>query len=115
MLLIFSFQEFSRSIILADYNTNIEKYQRACVNKARPKLHCNGKCQMIKKMNAGKTNAEDSPGQPVKPQLTEHVLSSSSFFPDLVSLEHRLSVFAEHCNNKYHSRSLDALFRPPSL
>jgi hypothetical protein len=29
---------------------NLEAYKKACVNKAKPMMHCNGKCQMLKKL-----------------------------------------------------------------
>lgn len=35
---------------MLDYFANTTAYAKNCVNKAKPKLHCNGKCQMMKKI-----------------------------------------------------------------
>ena len=34
-------------------------YAKNCINKARPKLHCNGKCQMMKKMRKRKKKKQN--------------------------------------------------------
>ena len=49
-LLIFLALQLGKVIIVADYYTNTNKYAKNCINKARPQLHCNGKCQMMKKI-----------------------------------------------------------------
>ncbi|MEO5569708.1 MAG: hypothetical protein ABIT08_02675 [Bacteroidia bacterium] len=43
---------FSRSMIYFSYQAN-KKYisKHLCENRTKPQLHCNGKCQVIKKMN----------------------------------------------------------------
>jgi hypothetical protein len=44
-------QSFSKWIILADYEINKEYIaQNLCINKSKPKLHCHGKCQLMKKL-----------------------------------------------------------------
>lgn len=44
-------QLFSKSLILADYTLNKEKITRAyCENKAKPKMHCDGKCHLKKQL-----------------------------------------------------------------
>lgn len=35
---------------IADYYLHPEKYAKNCINKSRPKLQCNGKCQLMKKI-----------------------------------------------------------------
>ncbi len=49
-LLAFAMQTFSRAIIVWDYALNTKAYAKNCENKARPQMHCNGKCQMMKKL-----------------------------------------------------------------
>jgi hypothetical protein len=41
---------------MADYLVNMESYKKACINKARPKMHCNGKCQMLKNLKKQEEN-----------------------------------------------------------
>jgi len=54
LLLAFSAQTFSSPFILLDYYVNTAAYARKCVNKAKPKLQCNGKCQVMKKNEGGR-------------------------------------------------------------
>jgi len=50
LLLCFLAQTFSRWIVVVDYCVDTAAYARNCVNKARPMMHCNGKCQLCKKL-----------------------------------------------------------------
>jgi hypothetical protein len=44
-------QTFSKWFVVLEYHLNKEFIsQKLCVNKAKPKLHCNGKCQMMKRL-----------------------------------------------------------------
>lgn len=52
LLLAFIAGTFSRLWVVADYYAFTSKYAKNCVNKARPTLHCNGKCQMMQKLKA---------------------------------------------------------------
>jgi hypothetical protein len=51
----------SRGIILLSYYTNKQAYERYCVNKARPQLHCDGKCQLGKKLKAEEEQDKKDP------------------------------------------------------
>lgn len=51
----------SRGIILLSYYTNKQAYERYCVNKARPQLHCDGKCQLGKKLKAEEERDKKDP------------------------------------------------------
>ncbi len=59
-------QSMRKNIILISYLTNTEVYQKKCVNKARPKMHCNGKCQMAKKMQEEDNAEQKDPGKGFK-------------------------------------------------
>jgi hypothetical protein len=54
-------QTFSRSFVIADYYTNTSKCAKDCINKARPKMHCNGKCQMMKKLQQEEKKDQETP------------------------------------------------------
>ena len=44
-------QSFSKWLVLLDYTINKEFIAKnLCVNRARPKMHCNGHCQLMKRM-----------------------------------------------------------------
>lgn len=44
-------QTFSKWLVVLEYSLNKDFIsQKLCVNKTKPKLHCNGKCQMMKRL-----------------------------------------------------------------
>jgi len=77
-MLAFLAQTFSKSFIVADYYVNTGSFAKNCVNKAKPKMHCNGKCQMMKKLKEQEKKEEQAPER--KTELKTDVLSSKSFF-----------------------------------
>jgi hypothetical protein len=52
-------QTFSKSFIVAGYYANTQAYAKNCENKAKPQMHCNGKCQMMKKIQAEEKKKQD--------------------------------------------------------
>ena len=58
LLLMFFAQAFSRYFLVADYYVNTSAYLANCVNKDRPWMHCNGRCQLCKKLHQ-QAGAED--------------------------------------------------------
>jgi hypothetical protein len=107
-------QTFSRSIAMADYMVNLEAYKKACINKAKPKLQCNGKCQMLKKVKKQEGDSEAS-APVLKLNHLEVVLSSKSFFPSIsvISTNNSSSYFTY--TDDYSSDYLGAIFHPPSI
>ena len=99
---------------MADYMFNLEAYKKACVNKAKPMMHCNGKCQMLKKM---KKQEGENGGNAAAPKFNqfEVVLSSKSFFPSLlvISTNNRISFCAY--NENATSNYLGTIFQPPGV
>ena len=41
-----------RFLVITDYCINTEAYSKNCINKTKPELNCNGKCQMNQKIAA---------------------------------------------------------------
>jgi len=55
-------QTFSKAMIVAEYQLNREYIAKnLCVNKSRPKMHCNGRCHMMKKMKQEEKQDQDNP------------------------------------------------------
>ena len=54
LLLAFVAQTFKGPFILVDYYANTAAFAKNCINKAIAKMHCNGKCQLMKQL-AGRT------------------------------------------------------------
>ena len=111
-LIALSYQAFQQTLVVCDYYINTNDYIAKCINKAKPKLHCDGKCQMENKLE--KAN-DDDPQKPIKNnhQIVEVVL----FFKDL-DLFTYLNFEATNRNfySTQSSKTLDLphpIFRPP--
>lgn len=50
IMLAFLMQTFNKIFIVTEYYTNTASFAKNCENKSKPQLHCNGKCQMMKKL-----------------------------------------------------------------
>lgn len=106
-------QTFSRSIAMADYMVNLEAYKKACINKAKPKLQCNGKCQMLKKVKKQEGDSEASAPVLKKLNQLEVVLSSKSFFPILTIIATNNASSYYTYTDDFSSNYLGAIFHPP--
>jgi hypothetical protein len=105
-------QTFSRSIAMADYMVNLEAYKKACINKAKPKLQCNGKCQMLKKVKKQEGDSEAS-APVLKLNQLEVVLSSKSFFPILTIIATNNTSSYYTYTDEFSSNYLGTIFHPP--
>lgn len=74
-------QTFSKTFIVAGYYANTAAYAKNCENKAKPKMHCNGKCQVMKKLKQEENKDKQNPER--KSENKNEVLSSKSFFTSL--------------------------------
>ncbi|HET8572501.1 MAG TPA: hypothetical protein VFL76_01405 [Edaphocola sp.] len=54
-------QMFRGDFIILDYYTHQQAFSEACINKGKPQMHCNGKCQMYKKMRQNHQQEQDHP------------------------------------------------------
>jgi hypothetical protein len=78
LLAAFAISSFSRVFWVADYYVNTAAYSKNCENKAKPKLQCNGKCQMMKKLKQEEQKDQQVPEQ--KSGAKFEILSSRSFY-----------------------------------
>jgi hypothetical protein len=113
LLLAFITSSFCNAFIVFDYYGNTASYAKNCVNKNLPKLHCNGKCQMMKKLQ--QEEKKDKNNSDRKGENKIEVISSKSFFvailPKSVSLHRIYGVFKDGiAKDQAYS-----LLRPPSL
>ncbi len=61
LIIAFFAQSFSKGLIIANYYSNTQAYAKNCINKAKPKMHCNGKCQMMKKLKQEENKDSQNP------------------------------------------------------
>jgi hypothetical protein len=105
---------FSRSLVLADYLVNMESYKKTCVNKAKPMMHCNGKCQMLKKIK--KQEGESNTNAPApKFNQQELILSSKSFYPTIEMFRTQENKFFYAFNSSFNSNYISSIFHPPGV
>ena len=112
-LLAFAMQTFSRAFIVFDYFMNTKSFAKNCENKARPKMHCNGKCQMMKKLK--QEEKKDEQNSERRSANKNETLSSRSFF-------YLITFFSEHPKNYYFIKAsapaVDrafSIFHPPQV
>ncbi len=111
LLLAFSAQTFSSPFFLLDYYMNTTVYAKNCINKAKPKMHCNGHCQVMKKMQEEEKKEQQNAGRKTENKL--QVLSSRSFFGCLPPV--RLVILEQTRKEKQYSLADMAysFFHPP--
>lgn len=72
-------QTFDRAFIVLDYYTHVSEYAKNCENKDKPEMHCNGKCQMMKKLKEEDKQDHQNPERKSE-NKNETVLSANSFY-----------------------------------
>ena len=114
ILLAVSVQVFNRGLIVIDYQINQAAFAKNCENITRPTLHCNGKCQMIKKLKENEKQEQKFPGK--KWSTIDEVVSSKSFFNTIVYTE----IFIPYSFSVYYFVGFtkgvhNSIFHPPGL
>ena len=114
LLVAIGLQSFSKAIYIADYYVNNATYLKNCENKAKPKLQCNGKCQVKKKMQEEEKKEQENPDRKLE-NKTEIIISSKSFFATQLIQPNKVN----HNHNKWFfdmgiviDRS-SSIFHPP--
>ena len=114
MITAFAMQTFSHYVIMADYNINTQSYAKNCVNKAKPKIHCNGKCQMMKKLQQEEKKDQENPNRKGE-NKNEIILSTKSFYITVpnYNIHFIKKVYPTLKSPKETDRSFE-VFHPPS-
>lgn len=79
LVLVFFAQTFSRYLLVADYYIDTAAYIARCVNKDKPMMHCNGRCQLCKKMQQQDKSDKQSPERRTAGERFGPLASGSSF------------------------------------
>lgn len=111
---VFLLQSLSKTIVVADYQINKEYIAKVlCVNKSKPKMHCNGKCHLKKELNKAEKK-ERSPANPLNEKNEIQLFSQSNstvalFSSFIVKQDNLISDYSFHLSDKH----LDSVFHPP--
>jgi hypothetical protein len=114
ILAAFFAQTMNGNLIVLDYYTHTDKYAKDCINKDKPAMHCNGKCQMMKKLKAEEKKDQENPERRGE-NKNEITLSSRSFFPSITTPGYKIINFAittPYSAGNTIDRSFD-IFHPP--
>lgn len=106
---------FSRFAVFAGFELN-QKFiaENLCVNKARPWMHCNGKCYFMKKIKQAEENEKKQAERDGLSRLEVSFFSEpfTIAFLEPVAIEKTSSEFTTY-TYQYFSRYIDTIFRPP--
>ncbi|MBI1344358.1 MAG: hypothetical protein GC171_15665 [Terrimonas sp.] len=78
LLVSFMASSFYQAILVLDYRINTAAYARNCINKYKPQLHCNGQCQLMKKIQQQENKEQKSPA--LKLANKTEVISARTYF-----------------------------------
>lgn len=91
--------------------------QKLCINKAKPKLHCNGKCHLMKEM--AKASESDKPISSDKKATTQE--SEILFFEQIATFnllsmyfQNKHKINADYSNSYFYLNSC-SVFHPPTI
>jgi len=112
LLLAFSLQCFHKAFIVVDYYQNTNAYAKECINKSRPKMHCNGKCAMMKKLKADEKKDADNPERKSENK-------NETFSPFILTINEftALNITCKKCYPYFNDNRLQTMprnsFKPP--
>jgi hypothetical protein len=108
----FGLQTFSQGITILDFYIN-QSYitKNKCVNRYRPMLHCNGKCQLAQKIKQQEQKEQQNPE--LKLAAKNEVLSSRSFFATMLTIVPVLRNSYNTDSGFYLPNYSASIFHPP--
>jgi hypothetical protein len=97
--------------MVMDYYANTATYAKNCENKAKPQLHCNGHCQLMKKLKQEENKDKQNPER--RADNKNEVVSSKSFFASvsIISSFQKNIFFIQ--NNSLVKDITQDFFHPP--
>lgn len=107
-------QTFSGAFVLVDYYTNTAAFAKNCINKAKPKMQCKGKCQMMQKLQ--QQEKKEQQRQENKTGSKIEVLSSKSFFTNVTNVFSSLIKRTYYFDNDARTTKMPhSFFHPPTV
>jgi hypothetical protein len=107
-------QTIGKTIVLANYEINKEYISKVlCVNKSKPKMHCNGKCHLKKELNKAEKR-EKSPLNSTIEKMEIQLFSTSSDIFQVSALVVSANTNAIFNYSFHHSdKHPTCIFHPP--
>jgi hypothetical protein len=116
-ILLFAFlgQSFNQGWYYLDYQIQRKEYVRRCVNKARPMLHCNGKCQLMKKIEDQQKKEQGQPPEMKYAGKIEVLSSKSSYLLTFDALIAEITKCYFIFNSGEVTDQSHTIFHPPPV
>jgi hypothetical protein len=118
LLLTISFQWVAKMAVVADWKINQEYItQTSCINRDKPQLECDGKCQLQKRLDAidsEQSSQESVPVQKIKFAEFEKFVSNSNFQLNAVRLSNDLEYNIAF-SSLYSFNFIGFCFHPPAV
>lgn len=114
-ILLFAFvsQTFNQGWYYLDYLLQKKEYMKQCINKARPQLHCDGTCLLMKKIKAQEKKEQEQAPEMKLAAKFEALPTKPSFtlFADILPLasDHQFSIL----NSGAPIDQPSSIFHPP--
>lgn len=116
MFTAFFAQTFNNAFVYLDYYTNTVKYAEHCENKDKPTMHCNGKCQMNKKIQQEEKKDQENPERRADNKNEIVVYSNAEFACVSNILLLRLQNNYRNFNSSFISSNCRiGVFHPPQI
>src|SRR3954451_9506181 len=112
-LLSFALQTFSTAMIIVDYFSNTASYARNCENKANTHLHCNGKCQMMKKLQHEEQKDQQNSERKGENKNETILYLQTSFASIVPSIQDQSAIFYTRISTSKPLKMPRAVFHPP--
>lgn len=109
-------QTLGREVLVMNYQLNKARITELyCVNKARPQLHCNGKCHLAKQLRKADNDNKKAPAGSITKMKYEVLPSAALVLP--AALRWRLSArrYPALAKARYAMGRSPGVFRPPLL
>lgn len=110
-------QSFSSMMVYVSFKLNQDFISKTlCINRAKPKLHCNGKCQLMKKLKQVEKEEQKQLPQGLKEKLEViyiQEITNFKFSTDFDATEKKLKY--NHTNSQVYSKYHLDIFHPPQL
>lgn len=110
-------QTFSKWLVVVEYNINKDFISKnLCINKVKPKMHCNGKCQMMKRLaEEEKQNSSNNTNNSSKTKVQELVFSDEMNQLTFPLLTYITLSYNEEPPVLKHNSPVSSIFHPPTL
>ena len=108
-------QTFSRELVVLDYQLHKERItQLFCVNKDKPRLQCNGKCHLAKKLRKASAADSKAPASGFAKVKYEAVLPLRALLQEPRFPGAKPAQFARLATEPYSFSPAHSIFHPPS-